>query len=481
MGLFILASQAITLNAVEVSITPYSFSSPNGETYGELHIYLVGESLVRVPKDSNTFSSSAEIFILVTDTKTEKVVFGDRFLLHGPVSEKPEDFFDVRRFPIENGDYLLSYDVVDYHDSINNASGNVGFSVDFLGKGVEFSSIQLLSAASRSEKQNSRFVKSGYRLENVPFSYYPPHTEEMIVYFEIYGLDQYFVDEEFFALGFSLVRRGNREEVFTTFSRRPIESIHPVLRRFDISEVGSGEYFLEVGVYNREREKIASKNIAFYRHNPMVDEKVLEEQLVTFENSFVQEIEGDELVYSLKAIAPVINPLHVERLNNILKNKRLNEMRHFLFEMWCTIDPRDPEFAYQQYMEVARAVDKMFYSGFGSGFETDKGRIYLKYGRPDNMTDVQTENDAPPYEIWTYSRLPGTGQTDVKFVFYNPSLAGNMYELLHTNARGELNNPRWMQDLYRNAPGIHEGPNPQEARGIKDGINRRAIDFFRDN
>jgi hypothetical protein len=71
---------------------------------------------------------------------------------------------------------------------------------------------------------------------------------------------------------------------------------------------------------------------------------------------------------------------------------------------------------------------------------------------PSDVVTVETEQSAPPYEIWFYNQFPQTGQNNVKFLFYNPSLATNGYKLLHSNARGEVHNPQWEVELYRNAP-----------------------------
>ena len=47
------------------------------------------------------------------------------------------------------------------------------------------------------------------------------------------------------------------------------------------------------------------------------------------------------------------------------------------------MDPNYPKLQYDAYLNLARAVDKKFNSGFGYGFETDRGRIFMKYGAPD--------------------------------------------------------------------------------------------------
>jgi GWxTD domain-containing protein len=476
----VLMALPFTVKAFDAHLSVYTFDSDQG-AYAEICLYINANELERNMIDSVRGQSAVEYTLLVTNVETEKLVYGDRFRLSGPVSESSENFFDIRRFPVENGEYIVEYEVSDAANPDRMLSGSTEFKIQFSPNTLAFSSLQLLFSAERAVGEESRFVKSGHRMEVAPLNYFPPGIDQLYFYTEIYGLPNVFKEEDFYALGIELKRRGSNEEMFSTFSRRAVVETDVILRSLDISELGSGEYMLRLTAVNRDREELGHASVLFFRNNPILDEELIEEQLVTFEKSFVQELDGGELVYALKAITPVVHPMQMDQLNNILRGKKKSEMRYFLFELWCSIDPYAPENSYEQYMEVARAVDKMYYSGFGRGFETDRGRIFLKYGRPDEIQNVQTETDAPPYEVWSYARLPGTGQTDVQFIFHNPSLAGNMYELLHTNARGELNNPNWIRDLYRNAPNIHEGPNYHEVDGIQDGFNRRAIDIFTDN
>ena len=131
-------------------------------------------------------------------------------------------------------------------------------------------------------------------------------------------------------------------------------------------------------------------------------------------------------------------------------------------------------------MEVAKAVDKLYADGFGYGFESDRGRIFIKYGRPNDVIKVDNEPSAPPYEIWFYNDFPQTNQADVKFLFYAPELGIN-YRLLHSTVRGEINNPRWQLELYNAVPNEVSGSNYIDATGVQPNNNRRAAEYFNEN
>ena len=80
----------------------------------------------------------------------------------------------------------------------------------------------------------------------------------------------------------------------------------------------------------------------------------------------------------------------------------------YLYSYWALYNPNNAKAAYDAYMDVARAVDKTYDSGFGYGFESDRGFVFMKYGKPSDVTQVEDETDAPPYEIWSYNDFPKT-------------------------------------------------------------------------
>jgi GWxTD domain-containing protein len=167
-----------------------------------------------------------------------------------------------------------------------------------------------------------------------------------------------------------------------------------------------------------------------------------------------------------------------EHVKMITSQRNENAMRLYLFSYWIKENHNNPEAAYSEYMKVARQVDQSFANGFGRGFETDRGYIFLKYGAPNNTVFEENEPSAPPYEIWFYNQFPKTGQNNVKFLFYNPSLITNGHVLLHSTARGEANNPRWEIDLYRNAPNEIQGNDYIDGTQMQSNTGRHARQLF---
>jgi len=81
------------------------------------------------------------------------------------------------------------------------------------------------------------------------------------------------------------------------------------------------------------------------------------------------------------------------------------------------------------------------------GYRTDRGRVYLKYGAPNSITESPFTASLHPYEVWHYYHTEG--ESNVKFIFYNTDLVSNEYELLHSTKRGEIRDPAWQLRLMK--------------------------------
>jgi GWxTD domain-containing protein len=273
---------------------------------------------------------------------------------------------------------------------------------------------------------------------------------------------------------------GNIQTITKAHKKRKAAELVPVLTQLDVSKLESGNYNLMVEVRNSANELLDQKRVFFQRSNPYLNinsDSLSTDELAT---EFVSKLDSFTLSYSLRAIMYRVPATDVPILNGLIASGNSEAQRRFLFSYWAGSTPNFAEATYNKYMEIANALDNMYRNGFGYGFETDRGRIYIKYGRPDDIHSVENEPSAPPYEIWTYNVIENTKQKNVKFIFYNPSLVSNGHVLLHSNCRGETNNPRWKVELYRDDPNSWEGKNAFDAIDIQDNINRQGTRLFND-
>jgi len=116
--------------------------------------------------------------------------------------------------------------------------------------------------------------------------------------------------------------------------------------------------------------------------------------------------------------------------------------RRFLEDFWRTRDPTHGTGVNQAMVQFYRSVtaaNQLFREGGAGqipGWRTDRGRIYLRYGRWDEI--LQRPMSSPrPYEVWKYTRDRGR-----YYVFLDRSGFGH-YVLIGTNDRREPGLQNW--------------------------------------
>src|SRR5262245_5566051 len=114
------------------------------------------------------------------------------------------------------------------------------------------------------------------------------------------------------------------------------------------------------------------------------------------------------------------------------------ERDQFIENFWLRRDPDPdtPENEYkEQYYERIQYANEKFSSGI-PGWKTDRGRIYIRFGKPDEIESHPSggsyerpsyegggSTSTYPFEIWWYRYIDGVG-SDVEIEFVDPSGSG---------------------------------------------------------
>lgn len=466
------------VQGIDAGVATIVFATPE-KPYLEINIEIAAESVTFKRIDSIHLQAGVETLILIK--QGDKIVAYEKYRLSSPLVGGPQDLLDVKRMFVPEGEYEMEISFQDVHDASNTGAFTCPLTVS-LSAGAHLSEILLLRSY-RPDNSESPFTKNGYFLEPLPFRYYDRTSTMLAFYAEIYHsgkvvkgdsyLVRYLVEKD---LG-----NGKLELISVGSQRKKPSAIDALLVPVGISKMKSGNYVLTVELRNEANELLASRQVSFQRSNPFLDVEASELAADVVDKQFVKDLNEENLRFSLRAISPQMYGDDAEVLKNILQGTDLKAMRYFLFRHFVTLDPNNPEQVYLEYMKVAGAADQRFKSGFRFGFETDRGRTFMRYGRPDDLIRIEDDPSAPPYEIWVYYDFPKTQQKNVKFLFYNPTLAGEDFIMLHSNARGEINNPRWERDLYkRNAGEEYSGDNYHDATSMQRNVGRNARVFFED-
>ena len=103
---------------------------------------------------------------------------------------------------------------------------------------------------------------------------------------------------------------------------------------------------------------------------------------------------------------------------NLLKTDEQREA--FIEQFWRRRDPNPStdknEYREEYYSRIAYANEN--FTSSVPGWKTDRGRIYITFGKPDKVESLSAGISSTPYprEVWFYNRIPGFGQ-NVKIDF----------------------------------------------------------------
>jgi GWxTD domain-containing protein len=129
------------------------------------------------------------------------------------------------------------------------------------------------------------------------------------------------------------------------------------------------------------------------------------------------------------------------------KKLSLAAKRKLLTEFWAKRDPTPGtprnESRERFYQAIADANRNFTEGGRRPvpGWKSDRGRIYARYGAPDDKLDRQQEGTAPRYQVWRYTR-----ERSRYYVFADRTGFGT-FVLMTTNDTKEVGQANWMQIL----------------------------------
>ncbi len=454
LSLLVLCFLAYQSFAIDASVKYATFKGIEQENYIEIYVHVKGKSVTFARLDEPEEFYQAAVDLKINFLQNKEIINTENYTMQSPKIKTATPsgiaLIDVLRLPLPNGEYTLEVEMTDQNNSENNSTLKAAVNMNY-ENGIEISDVQLLGGYEATEEEN-QYVKHGYLLRPYTFDVYPSFVDKLTFYAEIYGTDV--EQQDRFLVRYYIQNEGGKGEPITGtmgFKKREAAPVNVILAQIDISKLPEGEYELVVEVRDAANELLRSKALKLSRSYPFQDSEIQDFEEMDITGTFVEALDKERVNTAVRAIAPLLVKDENYVLNQMLRKKDDLKKRKFLYYFWLRENEIDPEEPYEEYMVLVDRVDKMFTNAMGKGYRTDRGRIYLKYGAPQDVLSQQSEPSAPPYEVWFYNRTLDN-QSNVKFVFYNPSLANGDYELLHSTARGEVNNPQWKRILYSNIP-----------------------------
>lgn len=424
-----------------------AFNTPDNIPYLETYLTIKGSSVKHIATENGFFQGAVEVQIIFR--KNDSIVNFAKYELSGPQIKDTLsgilNFLDVQRFSLGNGDFEIELKLTDLNSSAEPLSSFDQYTINFPEDENTFSDIEFLNSFEISD-ENDNLVKNGYRLIPYIFNYYPENTSKLSFYTELYN-NEIGEDNKGFLLSYYIrpFEIKKKLEKYSFIKRKTAEPVNVIMGTIDIDELPSGNYLLVLEARNRNNELITTKEIFFQRFNPNSSfnlSNVYTQQDYT--NSFVNDLNShDTLAMYISWLKPISTDIEKSFAFSLAKpDADIDQMKKYFLNFWIERDNTYPLEAWLSYKANVIKVNYNYSTQTTPGFDTDRGRVFLTYGAPNVIAESYTEPNAFPYEIWHYYQLPDN-QKDKKFVFYTQEIATNDFQLIHSNATGELNNYKW--------------------------------------
>lgn len=321
----------------------------------------------------------------------------------------------------------------------------------------QFNSIELATSLKQTKDNANFFEKVGYMVMPNPSNIYGDNYNKLYYYTELTLPNGNYASDKAEVL--LRVLDGEGHEMYKTSQPVTLSvATVPVLGSAEIDGLPSDSYVLELTLMRNGVADTKVQRVFYYDSGIQIEEPAaeqtssapLDEKTLYLTSDFksMSELELDE---------HATQSFYGASSNTVKEYKKLQDVeskRMYLFTFWRATDKltqnAPPLSAYRAMLGRVADANKQFSFMKVPGWTTDRGRVMIEFGKPDQIEAQPFATDSKPYMIWQYTshRLKLSGGFRAEFVFVDRRGAGN-YQLVHSNVQGEVYQPNWYSNEAR--------------------------------
>lgn len=437
--------------ALKLNADMACFQGPEGKTYLEVYYSVSQQRLTFATAEEGRM---AEALMNLVIFKDDSLWASKAWKIERTAQDSNQvaqrEIVDMFRYLI---DVPASYRVALYARDLNNKSAIDSVKLEktfpaFSDEKVEVSDVQLAARIKRMDDAvNDVFEKRNYAVIPNPRQLYGEGLPILFYYFEAYNLSDNIEAERYKRLACLKDMNGNIIQGLGSIGRTRVKShdLGVEMGSINITKVPSGKYYFVYGVMDTLDNVLEEKQKEVFVYNPNVAAPLVSRET---ESGLPEDLlaqlrrRGEEgLEQEFEYMVYLTDNKEVEFYES-LENR--GAKMQFIGELWMKAAREEgmTAAAYRN-LYLARVEEaKEEFRGVrsGEGWKTDQGRVFILYGPPSNIERYPSSAGNKPYEIWFYESLRGQG--GIEFVFAD-RFGFRRYELLHSDLRGELQDPNW--------------------------------------
>jgi GWxTD domain-containing protein len=432
-----------------------NFYDNAGKPYSEVYLDIDAASVAYAKAEDGGMQGLIEVHYFIERKgggPDAAVAYDKRFELLSPIvnDTTPDQvrfgIMDIRRISLEPGEYEFKGYL---KDKVAPGAPQHQFVFDL---SVKAQPTQLISLSEIAFVQSVKpttlpkpHSKLGYDILPLVTNATYQDMDSLMFYFETYN-SQLESEGVYFVNAFiSLSNSTSKIKNLSITIRQNSKPLDIVFSGFNIKELPTQTYYLNIELYSKDQKLIASTLKKFFVVNTRME---IAGGLSAGAFDEVFKLNEEQLNYYLHTLYYISTNTERDFANAL---KTTEEKKNFFFNFWENRkgNSGSPVKAWNEYRARVDYANQQYKAAHLEGWRTDRGRALLVYGTPNDIERYPSDNSKHPYEVWRYNKIKT--QSNVRFIFYNPNEATGDLVILHSDLRGEVNNPRWEISLYRNA------------------------------
>ena len=294
------------------------------------------------------------------------------------------------------------------------------------------SDLQLCASIQASANTTHAYYKNAHEVTPHPSLVFGAYMPVIYTYTELYDVDTskvYTIDYEIIDPDGAVAKKVSRQRRYRTRNTIEVGTLNAVTLK-------SGKYSLRLSVQNSPAQQ---KAFFVYQLPALSGEPAPTATSLAIAIEALTEKEVEEEFQKAKYLADKTEIYFFNQLKTAAAKKE------YLKDFWNRRESGSAAETPRQridYLRRAQLADEYYSKYIKKGWRTDRGRVFILYGKPDEVERHPSEGIAKPYEIWYFYQI----ENGVQFVFVDRSGFGD-YELVHSTKRGELTDEDWQRYL----------------------------------
>lgn len=417
------------------------FKNDDSSKYVELY-FACFPSLVTLERVGEGYRGYVEIRLTVKDARDQAVVLTNRSFVPVTVRDTTGASYSSTLvgqlgYVIPSGSHRLEITAIDSLSPSRRDTLSLNLDIVPEKTLMGVSDLELCANIKQSTNTTDPFFKNSHEVVPNPTLLFGSANYPVIFhYLEFYNLN---VDETYTV-----------KTILADTSGKPIQESsrkrkYGIANAIDVGttsavKLPSGKYRFQVVLLNASSEPLLKAEKVFYAYNPQLTQAVVSNSLM--QETSLSGLSAEELEREFDQARYLATQKEIKTFSEITSRDGRQE---FLGKFWSEVEAGKVGYApirREEYLLRAKHANEQFRAHSRDGWKTDRGRVLVLYGTPDEVDRRPSSEGGKPHEIWSYYQV----ENGVVFVFVDRTGFGD-YLLVHSTKRGELRDDNWQRLL----------------------------------